>query len=101
VDLVCRPADAYRTAAAKCLESVRVNDRVAGYQVKQLCAVLKRLADDIENGLVGSIAEAASAETLGDLLEQGTEYHRRGHKEGAGILATAVYEDTIRRGRTR
>ena len=46
---------------------------------------------------VTSITAAASAETLDDLLGQAGEYHKRKNKEGAGILATAIFEDTIRR----
>src|SRR6478609_3526736 len=57
----------------------------------------QRVSSDIESGLISSIANAARAETLDDLLGQAKEYHQRNRKEGAGILATAVYEDTIRR----
>jgi uncharacterized protein YutE (UPF0331/DUF86 family) len=63
----------------------------------QAAAVLERLENDIDRGLIASVAMSARAETLDDLLEQAKEYHRRGHQEGSGILATAIYEDTIRR----
>ena len=62
-----------------------------------LTELLKRLASDVDNGLVASVAAIAGAETLDDLLDQAEEYYRKSHKEGAGNLATAVLEDTVRR----
>ncbi len=97
VNLICSPADAYSVDAEHWSQQGRVDERMASHAVRQFCAVLRRLADDVENGLVVSIAQAASAETLDDLLAQAREYHRREHRQGAGVLATAVYEDTIRR----
>lgn len=96
VALVCKnPINAYRLQTR--LICATSNYEGWNANVGQLASVLKRLLGDVENGLISSIVNAASAETLDDLLDQAKEYHRRNQKEGAGILATAVYEDTIRR----
>ena len=59
--------------------------------------LLRHLAADVENGLIATVVSTAQAEALDDLLDQAEDYYRRKHKEGAGILATAVFEDTVRR----
>ena len=98
VTLVCKnPTDVYR----KRVSELAASHSRAGYLVNnivgQSAGVLRRLSEDIDNGLITSITIAASAETLDDLLEQAKEYYGRKHKEGSGILATAVFEDTVRR----
>lgn len=96
LSLICaKPSDPYRIHAAEALEEY--NSLGSSLHVMTLTDVLKRISLDIDSGLITSVADAASAETLDDLLDQAKEYHRRSHKEGSGILATAVYEDTIRR----
>jgi uncharacterized protein YutE (UPF0331/DUF86 family) len=62
-----------------------------------MTALLKQLSIDIDAGLLVSLQNAARTETLDDLLDQAASYHDQDHKEGAGILATAVFEDTVRR----
>lgn len=98
VSLVCgSDRDPYRVATARIVESNEADGYTANDAVGSLAAVLRQLAADVDNGLVASVVAVASAETLDDLLDQAEEYHRRSRKEGAGILATAVFEDTIRR----
>jgi hypothetical protein len=65
--------------------------------VGQLNEVLKHLLYDIDNGLLRSVANQARGETLDDLLDQAAEYFKREQKDGSGILAGAVFEDTLRR----
>lgn len=60
-------------------------------------AVLRSLLEDNERGLLSPIADRVSAETFDDLLDHAQEYHQQNRRDGSGILATAVYEDTLRR----
>jgi uncharacterized protein YutE (UPF0331/DUF86 family) len=55
------------------------------------------MLSDLDAGVIADFGNTIRAETLDDLLDQAKEYHRRNNKEGAGILATAVFEDTVRR----
>lgn len=97
VSTVCgKSADAYRQSALAIMRSTASN-YAAHRAVGKMTALLERLADDVENALVASVISAAQAEALDDLLDQAADYHRKQHKEGAGILATAVFEDTLRR----
>lgn len=98
VSLVCpNPNDAYRNTVARIL----VRDEGAGGTINrtvgELTEILKRLLVDIEDGLLASIANQVTAETFDDLLDHAEKYLNDGRKDGSGILATAVFEDTVRR----
>jgi hypothetical protein len=98
VSMVCRqPTDPYRRSTSAIITSGTGSNYVAHRAVGKMTALLNRLANDVENGLIASVVSIAQAEALDDLLDQAEDYHRKQHKVGAGILATAVFEDTVRR----
>jgi uncharacterized protein YutE (UPF0331/DUF86 family) len=97
-NLICKdPTNPYRQKILMISISREADGVLVNRSVGQVTEILKRLSRDVENGLVASITIAASAETLDDLLDQASDYHTRKNKVGAGILATAVFEDTMRR----
>ncbi len=59
--------------------------------------MLKNMLEDARRGLLTSVADNACAETFDDLLDHADEYFREGRKDGSGILASAVFEDTLRK----
>ena len=59
--------------------------------------ILKRLLVDIDDGLTGSIADQAAAETFDTFLDHAVEYLKQGRKDQAGVIAGVVFEDTVRR----
>jgi hypothetical protein len=66
-------------------------------QIRTAGVAMKAMLSDLDAGVIADFGNTIRAETLDDLLDQAKEYHRRNNKEGAGILATAVFEDTVRR----
>jgi hypothetical protein len=98
VELVCRnSANTYLNRTREiCGVKLHSFDQWSNY-IAPLNEIIKRLLVDIDAGLIASIANSASAETLDNLLDQAQEYHVKSHTEGAGILSTAVFEDTVRR----
>ncbi len=91
LSLICeKPTDPYRMHAAETIKAYSFLGNIL--HVMTLTDVLKRVSSDIDNGLIASVAGAASAETLDDLLDQAKEYHRRSHKEGSGILVPYVVD---------
>lgn len=54
---------------------------------------------DAENGLLGSVADRASAdaETFDDFLEHGEAYWREQRKNESGAIAGVVFEDAVKR----
>jgi hypothetical protein len=62
-----------------------------------MAAMLTRLLEEIEGGLLTTIENHAIAVTFDDFLDHGAEYFKRGRKDEAGVIAGIVFEDTIRR----
>jgi len=67
------------------------------FQIGQMVALLSRLLEEIEGGLLTSIENHAIAVTFDDFLDHGAEYLKRGRKDEAGVIAGIVFEDTVRR----
>jgi uncharacterized protein YutE (UPF0331/DUF86 family) len=89
------PDNAYREASG------RIVEHHFGYAlnlgVGHLTALLKQLLIEIDLGLLSSVANQARAETFDDLLDHAARYHKDQRLDGSAILATAVFEDTLRR----
>ncbi len=67
------------------------------YLVEEMAALMTRLREEIELGLLTTIENRAIALTFGDFLDHGAEYLAQGRKNEAGVIAGIVFEDTIRR----
>lgn len=97
VSSVCpRLTDPYRVVVDRLVEAPK-RRYIINTTVGELSELLFRLISDVDEGLIASVAEMARGETFDDLLDRADEYLRRQHKEGAAVLTTAVFEDTMRR----
>ena len=65
--------------------------------ISEMAALLKRLLEEIEGGLLTTIENHAIAVTFDDFLDHGAEYLKHGRKDEAAVIAGIVFEDTIRR----
>jgi hypothetical protein len=98
IELICpSPHASYRRSTERIVEQMSQRPSLANVFAAQLSSLLGQLRNDAQKGLIGSVARAAQAETLDDLLDQAALYAKERRKEGAGVLATAVFEDAIRR----
>jgi hypothetical protein len=65
--------------------------------VSGMAAMLTRLLEEIEGGLLTTIENHAIAVTFDDFLDHGAEHLKYGRKNEAAVIAGIVFEDTIRR----
>ena len=96
VHLICTDSNSpYRSKA----DRVALGDH--GFMIHEgvgeLAAVLKALQIDADLGLLASVAERARAETFDDFLDHADAYVKDSRKNEAGVIAGAVFEDTVRR----
>jgi hypothetical protein len=92
IALACpSPKHPYREAGE------RITTHSHGFSANRGVGELKQLIVDIDQGMLASVADQARAETFDDLLDQATKYNAQGRLDGSAILATAVFEDTLRR----
>jgi hypothetical protein len=66
-------------------------------RITRHAALLTRLGEEMDRGLLTSIENHAIALTFDDFLDHGAEYLKYGRKNEAGVIAGIVFEDTIRR----
>jgi hypothetical protein len=76
---------------------VKLSQNDLAEAVFDMSALLAKLLEEIEGGLLTGIENHAIAVTFDDFLDHGAEYLRHGRKNEAGVIAGIVFEDTIRR----
>ena len=65
--------------------------------VSDMTALLRRVLEEIEGGLLTTIENHPIAVTFDDFLDHGAEYLKHVRKNEAGVVAGIVFEDRIRR----
>jgi hypothetical protein len=94
--LVCpSTSDPYHVDAHQIVVSAALP--LPSHLVAQMVALLTRLLEEIELGLLTTIENHAIAVTFDDFLYHGAEYLKQGRKNEAGVIAGIVFEDTVRR----
>jgi hypothetical protein len=96
VTLICKNStDVYQAQISKLAR------RPSGYMVNasvgSTTAILQRLSDDIDHGLLTTLSNTIIAEAFDNFLDHAEEYRKKGRKQEAGVIAGVVFEDTIRR----
>jgi hypothetical protein len=95
VDLVCPTANnAYFVDARRIVTSPNMPPP---YSLFEMAAMMARLLEEIEGGLLTTIENHAIAVTFDHFLDHGAEYLKEGRKNEAVVIAGIVFEDTIRR----
>jgi len=65
--------------------------------VVKMLGVLKSAAIEWSGGLMRSIEYMVAAETFDDFLDHAAQYHKGGKRIEGAVLASAVFEDTIKK----
>jgi len=60
-------------------------------------AILIRMLQDLDDGLITSIVDRVAAETFDDFIDHAEAYLKEGRKDPAGAICGVAFEDTIRR----
>ena len=93
--IVPQPDSAYRK------RSEEISGRPAGgainIHVGEFSALLENLLQDIDAGLLTSIADRARAEVFDDFLDHAKAYLKEKRGQAAGVIAGVVFEDSLRR----
>lgn len=92
---VVNPDNSYR----KMTEDLATNGSVIeiGQTIGEIAAILSRLLEDIQAGLLSSVADRARAEVFDNFLDSVKFYLNQKHLNFAGVMAGVVFEDSIRR----
>jgi len=96
IELICPKYSPYQSHAGR-LALGGQTTHTRAVCVSEMAALLTRLLEEIETGLLASIENRAIATTFDDFLDHGAEYLKAGRKNEAGVVAGIVFEDTVRR----
>jgi hypothetical protein len=64
---------------------------------ESLSGVLLSIREEIQQGLISSVASEAAGEVIGDLLALAKSHLKDGYKDVAAVLAAAALEDALKR----
>ena len=67
------------------------------WAVQKLCGNLASLIEEIELGLLAKTEYIFTATAFDDFLDHASEFHKSGKKVESGVLASIVFEDTLRK----
>ena len=67
------------------------------WAVQKLCGNLTSLIEEIELGLLKKVEYIYTASAFDDFLDHAEQFHKAGKKIESGVLASIVFEDTIRK----
>lgn len=89
--------NAYRKQAAEIADQSRGRGYRVPTSVGEMTELLGHLLDDVEAGLLTSVANQVRGEVFDDFLEHAEEYANSNMKDQSGVIAGVVFEDTVRR----
>ena len=74
-----------------------INELIPIHVVQKLTGLLESLKNEIESGLLKNLEYVFIADTFDDFLKHAENFHKSNNKKEAAILASIVFEDTIRK----
>lgn len=95
--LTATPDTYYHQECIRILENPELQKRMPFHTVQKLVGLLKSIKDEIAKGLLRKAEYIFIATTFDDFLDHAAVYHKGGKKLESSVLASAVFEDTIRK----
>jgi len=89
--------NAYRNRMRELNPIIKLPGTELPVRVPKIAAMLRSLLADLDAGLVGKITTKIQAETFDNFLDHAVAYRDRGEVPQAGVIAGAVFEDTVRK----
>jgi uncharacterized protein YutE (UPF0331/DUF86 family) len=65
--------------------------------IQKLLGLLDSVLEEIQRGLLRKAEYIFIASTFDDFLDHASEYHKANKKIGSSVLASAVFEDSVRK----
>lgn len=95
--LTATPDTYYHQECTRILEDSDLRRGVPFHVVQKLTGLLQSIKDEIERGLLRKTEYLFIATTFDDFLDHASTYHKGGKKVESSVLASAVFEDAIRK----
>jgi len=90
------PLNPYYAQCTHLVVTARMQFGVSQDHISSVIGILEYLLQDIDAGLIGTLADRVRAEVFDDFLDHAESYYKRGLKF-SGAIAGVVFEDATRR----
>jgi uncharacterized protein YutE (UPF0331/DUF86 family) len=97
VSLVAPPNSYLRLECNRIMEHDDLKFGVPVVVIRKMFGLLDSAEDEWDEGLLQEIEYIVAAETFDDFLDRAREYHKGNRKIEAGVLGSAVLEDTVKK----
>lgn len=95
--LIATPDTYFHQECTRIVEDKELSRGVPHHSVQKLVGLLQSAADEMKAGLMRKAEYVFVATTFDHFLDHASEYHKAAKKIEASILASAVFEDAVRK----
>jgi uncharacterized protein YutE (UPF0331/DUF86 family) len=97
IDVVTTETNRLRTMVREVLASSEMQAGIPTSVFQKVLGILSAAHAEWETGLLGTVEYLVAAATFDDFLDHAAVYHKANKKMEAAVLASAVFEDALRR----
>lgn len=95
--IIATPDTYFYQECERILQDQGLRNGVPYHVVQKLIGLLDSVQEEIEHGLLRKAEYIFVASTFDDFLDHADEYHKAGKKIESSVLASAVFEDSVRK----
>lgn len=97
VSLVTSPSSHFFTECNKIISDENIGSTIPIHVIQRLLGLIEGLHEDLESGLLNKLEFMFTASTFDEFLDHAEKFHKSGKKTESSVLASVVFEDTIRK----
>lgn len=95
--VTAKPDSYFFKACQIIIEDEYIKNGMPFHVVQKLTGLLESLKDEIESGFFKQLEYIFTASAFDDFLDHAISFHKAGKKTESSVLASTVFEDTIRK----
>ena len=95
--LIATPDTYFHQECTRVIEDKQLSGGVPHHTIQKLTGLLQSAAEEMKAGLMRKAEYVFVSITFDDFLDHASEYHKAGKKLESSVLASAVFEDAVRK----
>jgi hypothetical protein len=95
--LIATPDTYFHQECTRVVGNKELSSGVPHFAIQKLIGLLQSATEEMKAGLMRKAEYVFVATTFDDFLDHASEYHKAGKKNEASVLASAVFEDSVRK----
>ncbi len=95
--LTAKPDSYFYQECQRIVQDENIKNEMPFHVVQKLTGLIESLKDEIESGFFKQLEYIFTASAFDDFLDHAASFHKAGKKTESSVLASTVFEDTIRK----